>query len=98
MHLGAHSRVQSFEKLETNRGLYKPADPTLDAMACGSGFDRRGSDSLTSGRDQRDRSMVGVIKRLTVSTGQLRAFLPLHLPPINRVVYPGSLGLAATHV
>ena len=40
-----------------------------------------------------DGSMVGMIKRLTVSTGQLKAFLPLHLPPINPVVYRGSFVL-----
>ena len=40
--------------------------------------------------------MVGAIKRLTVSTGQLRAFLPLHLPPINPVVYRGSLEACAS--
>ena len=46
---GVHVAVEAVEKLEPS-GLYKPADPTLDAMACGSGFDTQGSDSLTSGR------------------------------------------------
>ena len=32
-------------------------------------------------------SRVGVMKQSTVSTAQLRAFLPLHLRPINLVVY-----------
>jgi len=32
-----------------------------------------------------------VVKRSTVSTSQLRASLPLHLWPINLVVYKGSL-------
>ena len=38
------------------------------------------------------RRLVGATKPLTVSTAQLRTFLPVHLRPINRVVYPGSLG------
>ena len=37
------------------------------------------------------RSRVGVMKRSTVSTAQLRASLPLHLRPINLVVYQGSV-------
>ncbi len=36
------------------------------------------------------RDTVGVIKPLTVSTAQLRAFQPVHLRPINLVVYQGS--------
>ena len=39
------------------------------------------------------RRLVGVIKRSTVSTAQLKAFLPLHLRPINLVVFQGSLVL-----
>ncbi len=38
------------------------------------------------------RSLVDVIKRLTVSTARLKAFLPLQSRPINPVVYRGSLG------
>jgi len=34
-----------------------------------------------------------VIKPLTVSTAQLKAFLPLHLRPINVVVFHGSFVL-----
>jgi len=36
------------------------------------------------------RGTVGVIKPLTVSTAQLRAFQPLHSRPINLMVYQGS--------
>ena len=39
-----------------------------------------------------DRPGVDVIKRSTVSTGHLRAFLPLQLPPINPVIFRGSHG------
>ena len=39
-----------------------------------------------------DRHLIGVTKRSTVSTARLRAFLPLHLRPIDLVVYQGSLG------
>ena len=35
--------------------------------------------------------MVGMTKRSTVSTGHLRAFLPVQLPPINPVVFRGSV-------
>jgi hypothetical protein len=38
------------------------------------------------------RRLVGVTEPLTVSTAQLKAFLPLHLRPINLVVFQGSLG------
>ncbi len=41
-----------------------------------------------------DRSVVGMIKQLTVSTAQLKVSLPLHLRPINPVVYRGSLANA----
>ena len=37
------------------------------------------------------RWSVNVAKLSTVSTGNLKAFLPVQLRPINRVVYPGSL-------
>ncbi len=30
------------------------------------------------------------VERLTISTAQLKALRPLHLPPINPVVYRGS--------
>ena len=33
-----------------------------------------------------------MVKQSTVSTGDLNAFRHLQLRPINRVVYPGSLG------
>ena len=39
---------------------------------------------------RRSRQWVGAIKLSTVSTTQLRAFRPLHLWPINLVVYEGS--------
>ena len=54
------------------------------------------TDVFTSGITHRPSEMgcglwVGVMKRSTISTGQLKAFRPLHLPPINHVVYMGSL-------
>ena len=39
------------------------------------------------------RRLVGMTKRSTVSTAQLRAFQPVHLRPINLVVYQGSFVL-----
>ncbi len=44
-----------------------------------------------------DRSVVGVIKRSTVSTAHLKVFQPLQLRPINLVVYQGSLGRRGDH-
>ena len=44
------------------------------------------------------RSVVDVIKHLTVSTAHLKVFLLLQLRPINLVVYQGSLGLAAMQI
>ncbi len=38
------------------------------------------------------RVSIKAVKRSTVSTGNLKAFQPVQLRPINRVVYPGSLG------
>ncbi len=38
------------------------------------------------------RRAVRVVKLSTVSTGNLKAFPPVQCRPINRVVYPGSLG------
>ena len=38
-----------------------------------------------------DESSIKVVKLSTVSTGNLKAFQPVQLRPINRVVYPGSL-------
>ena len=35
--------------------------------------------------------MMNAVKRSTVSTGDLRPFLALQLPPIDPVVYRGSL-------
>ncbi len=37
------------------------------------------------------RSVVSATKHSTVSTGQLKTFLPLHFRPINLVVFQGSL-------
>ena len=34
-----------------------------------------------------------MIKRSTVSTAQLKTFLPLHLQPINPIVYRGSVAV-----
>ena len=42
------------------------------------------------GRESPERCLVGVMNPLTVSTAQLRTFLPLHLQPINLVVFQGS--------
>ena len=42
--------------------------------------------------DELDRSSIQKIKQLTVSTGCLKASRLVQLRPINRVVYPGSLG------
>ena len=39
-----------------------------------------------------DRNPVGATKCLTVRTGSLRTFLPLHARPINLVVFQGSPG------
>ena len=36
------------------------------------------------------RRLVGVTEHSTVRTAQLKAFLPVHLRPINLVVYQGS--------
>ena len=44
-------------------------------------------------QQNRLRDTVGVIKPLTVSTAQLRAFQPVHSRPINLVVYQGSYSL-----
>ena len=41
-----------------------------------------------AGRQQR---FINVVKRSTISTSQLRTSLPLHIWPINLVVYKGSL-------
>src|SRR4051794_17753570 len=38
------------------------------------------------------RVSVKAVKRSTVSTGNLKRFHAVQLRPINRVVYPGSLG------
>jgi hypothetical protein len=43
--------------------------------------------------DTKPRRLVGVTKHSTVSTAQLRAFLPVHLRPINLVVFQGSFVL-----
>ena len=40
--------------------------------------------------------MVGMIKRSTISTGHLKAFLPLQFRPIIPVVFRGSL--VASHM
>jgi hypothetical protein len=40
---------------------------------------------------QRHQRFINVVKRSTVSTSQLRTSLPLHLWPINLMVYEGSL-------
>jgi hypothetical protein len=37
------------------------------------------------------RVSIKAVKQSTVSTGNLKAFQPVQLRPINRVVYPGSL-------
>jgi hypothetical protein len=50
-------------------------------------FARPRSSALSHGRRP-----VKVAKLSTVSTGCLRSFLTVQLRPINRVVYPGSLG------
>lgn len=41
-----------------------------------------------------DQQFINAIKHSTVSTSQLRASQPLHLWPINLVVYEGSLVLS----
>ena len=59
--------------------------------AAGAAFDVLTSSRLHVSRVPRRRT-VGVGKLSTVSTGNLKRSLALQLRPINRVVYPGSLG------
>ena len=35
------------------------------------------------------QSIIHAIKQLAISTGPLKAFLPLHFPPIDLIVYQG---------
>ena len=49
--------------------------------------------TLTTDRSRgpQDGGVVGTVKPSTVSTASLRTFLPLHVRPINPVVFRGSL-------
>ena len=54
------------------------------------GPSKRLGSRLRAGADDGRRNPVGVTKRSTVSTASLKTFLPLHVRPINPVVFRGS--------
>ena len=83
---GQHSRVSPTSRLRRRAEI-------VQGLRCDTEARSRVVEMLDANRisgDLRRRYRVGVTKRSTVSIAQLRAFRPLHLLPINRVVFPGS--------
>ena len=76
--------ARSSDGPETMTSVRKPSD------AVPSDELEHASPSQEIGRCEPERYLVGVMNPLTVSTAQLRTFLPLHLQPINLVVFQGS--------
>ena len=63
---------------------------TVEQTLWGASCDRWPALMVDLGSRSQRRLWVGMMKRSSISTGQLRAFRPLHLPPINQMVYLGT--------